>query len=267
MGSGPIDEETWRYILTTRDAAPEARFFRHLPSDPRCKVCAAPYHGPFGRIMGALGYGALAKNPQLCNRCFSALAKSPGGAEVELTVLFADVRGSTAMAEQVTASAFSSLLTEFYRMVTDAVQAESGVIDKFLGDGVMALFIPSLTDGSHAQHGLAAAQRIQDEAQLPVGVGVNTGSAFTGFIGPTSDVSTFSAVGDAVNVAHRLGEAAKAGELLISANTAEQAGLVPDGGANGWTMRSLPVKGREEPVETWSRLAPWPASAGPPGAA
>jgi adenylate cyclase len=255
VAPGPIDEETWRYILNTPDAAPEARLFRHLPSDPRCKVCAAPYRGPFGRIMRAMGYGALAKNPQLCNRCFSSLSKSPGGAEVELTVLFADVRGSTAMAEQVTASAFSSLLTEFYRMVTDAVQAEDGLIDKFLGDGVMALFIPSFTDGSHARHGLAAAQRIQEEARLPVGVGLNTGSAFTGFIGPTSDVSTFSAVGDAVNVAHRLGEAATAGELLISAKTAAQAGLVADGGSPAWTMRSLSVKGREEPVETWSRLA------------
>jgi adenylate cyclase len=205
--------------------------------------------------MRAMGYGALAKNPQLCNRCFSTLSKSPGGAEVELTVLFADVRGSTGLAEQATPAAFSELLADFYRLVTDAVQAESGVIDKFLGDGVMALFIPSFTDGSHALHGLAAARRIQDEARLPVGVGVNTGSAFTGFIGPSSDVSTFSAVGDAVNVAHRLGDAAKAGELLIAAKTAAQAGLLADGGSNEWTMRSLSVKGREEPVETWSRLA------------
>jgi adenylate cyclase len=205
--------------------------------------------------MRAMGYGALAKNPQLCNRCFSGLSKSPGGAEVELTVLFADVRGSTALAEQATPAAFSELLADFYRLVTDAVQAESGVIDKFLGDGVMALFIPSFTDGTHARHGLAAARRIQDEARLPVGVGVNTGSAFTGFIGPSTDVSTFSAVGDAVNVAHRLGDAAKAGELLIAAKTAAQAGLLEDGGASEWTMRSLSVKGREEPVETWSRLA------------
>jgi adenylate cyclase len=204
--------------------------------------------------MRAMGYGALARNPQLCNRCFSSLSKSPGGAEVELTVLFADVRGSTALAEQATPAAFSELLADFYRLVTDAVQAESGVIDKFLGDGVMALFIPSFTDGTHARHGLAAARQIQDDAHLPVGVGVNTGSAFTGFIGPSNDVATFSAVGDAVNVAHRLGDAAKAGELLIAANTAAQAGLTYDGGANGWTMRSLSVKGREEPVETWSRL-------------
>jgi adenylate cyclase len=248
-----IDEETWRYVLSEPNCAPEARLFRHLPSDPRCKICAAPYRGPFGPIMRALGYGALAKNPQLCNRCFSTLSKSPGGAEVQLTVLFADVRGSTAMAEQVSAGKFSSLLSDFYRLVTDAVQAESGLIDKFLGDGVMALFIPAFTDGSHARRGLAAARRIQDEANLPVGVGVNTGSAFTGFIGPTSDVTTFSAVGDAVNVAHRLGDAAKAGELVISAETAAQAGLAAGEDREAWTMRSLPVKGREEPVQVWSR--------------
>ncbi|MEK6192285.1 MAG: adenylate/guanylate cyclase domain-containing protein [Chloroflexota bacterium] len=250
-----IDEETWGRILSEPNAAPESRLFRHLPSDPRCKLCAAPYRAPFGPIMRVIGYGALAKNPQLCNRCFSALSKSPGGAEVQLTVLFADVRGSTAMAEQVSAGTFSNLLADFYRLVTDAVQAENGLIDKFLGDGVMALFIPAFTDGNHARRGLAAARRIQDEAHLPVGVGVNTGSAFTGFIGPTSEVTSFSAVGDAVNVAHRLGDAAKAGELLISAETAAQAGLETDRAKDAWSMRTLPVKGREEPVQIWSRLA------------
>jgi class 3 adenylate cyclase len=109
----------------------------------------------------------------------------------------------------------------------------------------MALLIPAFTDGSHARHGLAAARRIQDEAQLPVGV--NTGSAFTGFIGPTSDLTTFSASGTRCNVAHRLGDAAKAGELLISAETAAQAGLETDGSQDDWSMRTLRRRGAKSP--------------------
>jgi adenylate cyclase len=178
------------------------------------------------------------------------MEKHPGGAEVTLTVLFADVRGSTAIAERQSAGAFRGVLEAFYRLVTDAVGAERGVIDKFLGDGVMALFIPSFAERRDAAHGVAAARRIQREAELPVGVGVNTGSAFTGFLGPTAEVASFTAVGDAVNVAHRLGEAAAAGEVLVAAATLVAAGQTDL--ESGAERRSLQVKGREQPVDAWS---------------
>jgi adenylate cyclase len=143
--------------------------------------------------------------------------------------------------------------------VTDAVQADGGIVDKFLGDGVMALFIPSFTERHDAASGVAAARRILEAVRLPVGIGVNTGPAYTGFIGATAEVAGFSAVGDAVNVVHRLGEAAAAGELLVATETATQAGLTP-AESEGWTMRRLSVKGRDAPVDVWSlRVA---ASAG-----
>ena len=204
MPSDDETTETWRQVLTRPGLAPFARWFRWLPSSPRCPLCLAPYSKPFGPIVGRLGFGRSARYPQLCNPCFRDLASEPGGAEVSITVLFADVRGSTGIAEQTTAADFSQLLQGFYTLVTDAVQAEGGIIDKFLGDGVMALFIPSFTERHDAAGGLAAARRILAEARLPVGVGVNTGLAFTGFLGPTAEVAAFSAVGDAVNVAHRL---------------------------------------------------------------
>jgi len=256
MAQEPTPQDAWRELLTNPGMALEARLFRHLPSNPRCVLCRAPYGRPFGPLVKLLGYGRSARYPQLCNPCFRAVAKHPGGAEVPLTVLFADVRGSTAIAEQRSAGEFSRLLDGFYALVTEAVRAESGIIDKFLGDGVMALFIPSFTNGQHAARGLAAARKIVTGAELPVGVGVNTGTAFTGFLGPSEEVASFSAVGDAVNVAHRLGDAAAAGELLISAQTASEAGLETAGGSEAWTSRSLPVKGREQPVETWSLHIP-----------
>src|SRR6266540_4156925 len=93
-------EETWRLALT--EEWPEARrrrIFRHIPSSPRCKACAAPFAGPGAPVMGLLGRRPWPKNPKFCAACFAALSAVHGGAEVECSFLFADVRGSTTMAE------------------------------------------------------------------------------------------------------------------------------------------------------------------------
>lgn len=244
-------ERLWHEILTNPVMGFEPRLFRHLPSDPRCLLCRSPYRAPFGPILRILGYGQSARYPQLCRPCFRHMDKNRGGSEITVTVLFADVRGSTGIAERTSAGEFSRLLERFYASVTEAVRSERGVIDKFLGDGVMALFIPSFTDLADAAHGVRSAQRILAEAELPIGVGVNTGPAYTGFLGGSADVASFTAVGDAVNVAHRLGEAAAAGEVIVSAETAGAAEL----DAAGWSMRDLTVKGREQPVPVWSQSA------------
>ena len=255
------EEKGWRRSLTEPGCAPQAKLFRWLPSDPRCPLCRAPYGLPFGPIVHLLGFGRSNRYPQLCNPCFTTMRRGRGGAEVPITVLFADVRGSTGMAERSSASEFSVLLSRFYALVTDAVRDENGIIDKFLGDGVMALFIPSFTEMQHAEHGLAAARLILREAELPIGIGLNTGLAFTGFIGPTEEVAGFSAVGDAVNVAHRLGEAAGAGELMVGGDQlsfSEPPSPEPGG---TWEQRELQVKGREQAVRAWSlRLQPTVAS-------
>lgn len=258
QGATPGDYKTerWRELLTQPALAPFARWFRWLPGRPRCPLCLAPYSKPFGPIVGRFGFGRSTRYPQLCNPCFRSVVDQPGGAEVQITVLFADVRGSTGIAEQTSAAAFSAMLQGFYRLVTEALQAEGGIIDKFLGDGVMALFIPSFTERRDAASALAAARRILAETELPVGVGVNTGPAFTGFLGPTAEVAGFTAVGDAVNVAHRLGEAAAAGELLLSAETARQAAFAPGASGEPWEARSLSVKGRDQAVSAWSLHIP-----------
>ena len=246
------EEEGWRRALTEPGMAPQAKVFRWLPSDPRCPICRAPYGLPFGPIVHLLGFGPSKRYPQLCNPCFGMMRRFRGGAEVSLTVLFADVRGSTGMAERSSALDFSVLLARFYELVTQAVRDEGGIIDKFLGDGVMALFIPSFTEKRDAEHGLAAARRILREAELPIGIGLNTGLAYTGFLGPTDEVADFSAVGDAVNVAHRLGDAAGVGELMVAGDElsfAEPPGPEPGG---AWEQRDLQVKGRDQPVRAWS---------------
>jgi adenylate cyclase len=245
------EEEGWRDVLTDPGLALLSRIFRRLPSNPRCPLCRAPYGLPFGPIVHLFGFGRSSRYPQLCNPCFRQMQQHRGGAEVPVTVLFTDVRGSTGMAERSSAVDFSALLTGFYSQVTQAVQQEGGIIDKFLGDGVMALFLPSFTNQMHAERGLAAARRILAAAELPIGIGLNTGIAFTGFLGPSADVAGFTAVGDAVNVAHRLGEAAGPGELIVSGGALDRAPPAAEPG-EAWEMRDLQVKGRDQPVRGWS---------------
>src|SRR5256714_15084390 len=85
---------------------------RRLPSEPRCRLCRAPYGGIGGRMMRRLGYGPSRKNPSLCATCFE---KAPlGGVEMEIGVLFADVRGFTSLSEGMDPKGVAELLNRFY---------------------------------------------------------------------------------------------------------------------------------------------------------
>ena len=115
--------------------------FRHLPSEPRCKWCYAPYGRPFGPIVRRLGYGPWEQNPSLCDRCLTTMEKHQGGAEIELAVMFADLRGSTQIAARMSPAEYRRLLNIYYGIAAAAVQAPGGIVDKYLGDGVLALFM------------------------------------------------------------------------------------------------------------------------------
>ena len=251
--SGPEHRESdqeWREVLMGTSSVLERyrRIFRHIPSDPRCKMCLSPQGGIGGPLMTALGYGRYPANPQLCNSCFRQGQRHPGGAEIEISALFADIRGSTALAESMSASDYSAAVHEYVRTVTRAVRQPGGLVDKLLGDGVMALFIPGFVGGDHAGTAVRAGREILQNAQLPVGIGVHSGDAWVGFVGGVEDVMDFTALGDAVNVASRLGSEAGPGELLLSDATVRAAGLTTD----GLEGRRLELRGRAEPLDAWT---------------
>jgi adenylate cyclase len=166
-----------------------------------------------------------------------------------LTLLFADVRGSTALAESMGTTGFRGLLDRFYHEMTKVLLAHDAVIDKFVGDEVVALFIPALTGADHAARGIEAARDVlratghQDPGGpwIPIGVGVHTGSAYVGTIGDS--VTDFTAIGDSVNVAARLASAAAAGEILVSEDACSLAGL-----ADASEVRTLNLRGRNQPL-------------------
>jgi adenylate cyclase len=225
------------------------RVFRHIPSDPRCKLCLSPQGGIGGPIVSLFGYGRYPRNPQLCNNCFVSASKHPGGATIEITAMFADIRGSTGLAERIGPAAYHTAVAEYVRVASSAIREPGGLVDKLLGDGVMALFISGFLGGAnHAAAALEAARAILREVSLPVGVGIHTGPAWVGFVGGVQDVLDFTALGDAVNVASRLGSDAVAGEILMSAATVSTAGLATD----GLDERRLELRGRAEQLDAWA---------------
>jgi adenylate cyclase len=139
-----------------------------------------------------------------------AVHKHPGGAEVEISVLFADVRGSTAIAEHMLPQDFSRLMARFYGAVAGVIDQCDGIVDKFLGDGAVALFIPGFAGSDHAADAIAAARGLLEqtgndgpEPWIPVGAGVHIGESFVGSVGE-GDARDFTALGDTVNTAARL---------------------------------------------------------------
>ena len=260
----PEADAHWRAILTGDiSLAPASRLgrgvFRHLPSDPRCKWCYAPYGKPFGPLLSRLGWGRWDKNPSLCHACMSYMEEQQGGAEVDLAVMFVDLRGSTELAATMSPAAYTRLLNTYYGIAGSAIQARGGIVDKYLGDGVLALYLVGYCDEAPAASAVASARRILDEVAdhrdlpaehrpLPVGIGVHWGEAYVGIVGQAGQPTNFTALGDAVNVAERISSSAAAGELMVSDAAVRQL----DGPPAGAEPRELTLKGVADPVPAWS---------------
>jgi class 3 adenylate cyclase len=221
MAAAPRSEE-WRVILTEgHGRLVRARhLFRLLPSDPRCKVCNNPFGGVGGRVVGLAGWKPSRKNPNLCARCCDALPV--GGADVDVALLFADVRGSTALGEGAAPAAYAGVLNRFYAAATDALLRHDAIIDKLIGDEVMAIFVRGVSGPGYRARAVEAGLDLLRAVGygtpggpwLDLGVAVHAGVAYVGNVG--SAVVDFTALGDPVNVAARLQGHAAAGELLVA---------------------------------------------------
>jgi adenylate cyclase len=144
--------EDWRAFMMGEN--PEFhryhRVFRLLPASPRCKVCYAPFKGLGGLAMRAIRRAPAKMNPNICGVCEQMAREAPGGAEIPLSMLFADIRGSTTLAETLGTTRFSALIARFYDAVTYELLRENAMIDRLIGDEVIALFVPVLAGDKHA---------------------------------------------------------------------------------------------------------------------
>lgn len=249
-------EHFWRTYLTTGEYEKERRqrnFFRMLPGTPRCKNCYAPFHGA-GSTVVRFVYGKRPSNlnPQLCNVCEQFASQYQGGAEIELSLLFADVRGSTNLAEGMSPIEYSKLINRFYNTATQVMVRTDALIDKIIGDQVAGIYVPGFAGPTHTLRALEAAQEIlratgharPEGPWIPLGAGVHTGTAFVGSVGSEEGTSDITVLGDAANTAARLASSARHGEILISDAAYTAIGL----DLGQMEVRLLELKGKSKPM-------------------
>ncbi len=246
----PDLEAKWRSLLLEGHTIRWAHaIFRHLPSEPRCKLCHNPFGGVGGKLVGVFGFAPSPKNPNLCRACCDRLP--PGGAEIDIAVLFADVRGSTELAERMSAKDYADLMNRFYVAATRVLVRHDAIVDKLIGDEVMALFVPGITGQQYRSRAARAATDLleafgygsENDPWVDVGVGVHAGPAYVGNVGADGIVD-FTALGDAVNIASRLQGLAKGGDVVLGesvyADIRDRHPSLP--------AQEVTVEGRNEPV-------------------
>lgn len=221
-------EEWWHALLMNDHPALPLRQFRavfgRLPASPRCTFCNAPMHGAGAPLMRLIGNGPSKMTPHLCRRCEDTASEHLGGAEIELSFLFADVRGSTPLAERLPSAELRQLINRFFSLSADILIDSGAWIEKFIGDEIVGLYIPGFAGVDHARKAVQAAQEIlratghtrPDGPWLPVGVGVHTGTASVGAIGAAGRATHIAAIGENVNITARLMAKAGPGEIIMS---------------------------------------------------
>lgn len=257
-----IADEMWRWYLTgdLNEGARRAqsrikwlrRIFRLLPGEDRCLNCNAPLSGSGASLVRLTGVRASSFNPHLCNQCEDFVRKYEGGTEVELTMLFADVRGSTSLSMSTTPMQYSQLINRFYKIVSSVLIKRNAMVNRLVGDQVIGLFVPRLAGPWHARDAiqagreilLAIAQEPSTGSEIPFGVGIHQGKAYVGSVGSSKAVNEIAVLGDSANIAARLSSAAEAGEIVVSEAAAKDANL----GKAGWELRRLDLRGIRDPI-------------------
>jgi class 3 adenylate cyclase len=192
--------------------------------------------------------------------------------EVEATIVFSDIRGFASLAERLAPREVAEMIGRHLTAMVEVVTAHGGVVDKFTGDAVMAVFGAPRPASDHARRAVicaAAMQRRQvalneaADVDLPtseIGIGINTGPMIAGTVGGPGRLN-YTVLGDAVNVAQRLESRAGGGEILAAAATVLQAGELP-----AEPIGRLQIKGRKDLVDTyrilWTDTRPLPQTRG-----
>ena len=249
----PLTPEDWEIVWHMHEhglGAAMGKVFRALPSSPRCGICSAPFGRPGQLLAGPLGFRPSRKNPTICATCVEL--SPPGGMTQYIGVLFADLRGFTARFDGADPVEASRLLRRFYKAAEDVLFPDA-VIDKLIGDEVMALYLPQLkrdlpreaVPARMVEHARDLLRSVTPFADM--GVGLDVGEAYVGNIGDRS-LYDFTAVGDVVNTASRLQAQAATGEIVLSERVAN--GLPSVVGERV----ELELKGKREP-QTAYRVA------------
>jgi adenylate cyclase len=207
----------------------------------------------FGRYVSTQVVARLIQTPSLLHL---------GGTKKRLTILFSDIRGFTAMSEQMDPAEVSRLLNEYFKEMTALIFKYDGTLDKFIGDAILVFFGDPIPYTDHARRAVEMALEMQEAVKrlnqkwlgeggrpITVGIGINTGTVIVGNMGSEEYVD-YTVIGDEVNLACRLEENAKGGQILITQNTyAEIKGEV-----KARPLEALSVKGKSQPIPVYEVL-------------
>jgi adenylate cyclase len=186
----------------------------------QCVICGTPLSGPFSYLFRAVGISRSAGNPNVCSRCFMHVEEER---LVEITVLFADLSSFTELTHALGADQTHAVVDRFLKMATDELVKEDAFIDKYIGDAVMAIFNVPIRRPDHAARAVNSAEAIQAGMsllsaqcgrELKAAIGIASGWARVGRLG-SADRKDYTAIGNAVNLAGRLQEEARSGEVLL----------------------------------------------------
>lgn len=188
----------------------------------------------------------------MCSSCERVVRRKESGAEIELSMLFADVRDSTPLSERIPTAEYKALIQRFYKETSHVLVHRYSMVNRLMGDQVSALFVPRFAGQEHPKVAIEAAKDVlkatgqgsETGPWIPVGIGVHTGKAFVGAVGSGEGVNEIAVLGSAPNLCARLSSSAAAGEILVTEETAKRAGMQLE----GLERRVLELKGISEKV-------------------
>jgi len=234
-----------------------------------CQGCWEHMHmptairGPFSVLFKALGITKSKMHPNMCTKCESGFAKIMKQKQIPVstTILFADIRGYTDLSQQMEGAKLNGLLHQFYDRCSAAIWEKDGIVNKFIGDAVLAIFNFPLIRKEHVQNAVSAAVQLQKDCQhlkeeaglrdidtFGVGIGIHTGECYMGEVGTT--YKDFTAIGPVVNLTSRLQGAAGIGEIIVTDEVFREVKQQFPGAEE----RTLTLKGINSPVKGYVLL-------------
>ncbi len=226
----------------------------------RCRLCCVGFDGFTAPAFRLMGFGPWRRNPHFCEQCEAVLAKERGGAEIEIAMLYADVRGSTQLSAGMRPTEFAALMQRFFQAAIKIFTWTDAIVDKMVGDEVIGIYVPCLTGSDYRKRAVAAGLKLLRATGhadpggpwLSIGVGVHSGETFMGSVGVKGGNYQFAALGAAMNFGSRLVGAAQGGEMVMSETVWQDVS-----GEILAEPRSFELKGHEERVRAYvTRVAP-----------